>query len=169
MARFLASASEAPPITLGRCHPERQGATVSRIGKRLRRGLGRACRVGLVALNELGSSRAAVAWCLGSLGSMDNSFFQGHNPDFYEASEPQTNSLICCGPGSGFVALLMWTYQLAEPVLESPPARDGIQVSSAEGLVATWGRGLEVPSEGSIRVDSTAPVVTSSGKLTRPW
>ena len=66
-------------------------------------------------------------------------------------------------------ALLLWAPKVGEPSPGPQVVQDGITVTSTEGPVATWGRGLDRPGEASIRVDSVGSVVIAGGELRRPW
>ena len=74
---------------------------------------------------------------------------------------------------SGFVltaaifALLLWAPDVGEPSPAPQVVQDGITVSSTEGPVATWGRGLERPVEAAVTVDAVAPVVNSTARGAR--
>ena len=74
---------------------------------------------------------------------------------------------------SGFVltaaifALLLWAPDVGEPSPAPQVVQDGITVSSTEGPVATWGRGLERPIEAAVTVDAVAPVVNSTARGAR--
>ena len=74
---------------------------------------------------------------------------------------------------SGFVltaaifALLLWAPDVGEPSPAPQVVQDGITVSSTEGPVATWGRGLERPVEAAVTVDAVVPVVNSTARGAR--
>ena len=52
----------------------------------------------------------------------------------------------------------------------TPPAvQDGVAVSSFEGSVATWQRGLDAPAGYGTGTESRGPMITFNGMLRRPW
>ena len=65
---------------------------------------------------------------------------------------------------AAIVALLLWSPEVGESAPAPQVVQDGITVTSLQGPVATWGRGLVQPAESGVTVDADVPVVSSTGR-----